>query len=432
MGKHASNQLGLGMATMMVAGSMIGSGIYLLPVTLAAIGSISIYGWLIAALGGLALAGVFSLIFVMHPSDDGISGIVGDGLGKFWGIQGSFLYWFALPVGNVPLAVAITGYLTVFMPFLDSPLATLASNLVVVWLLAGIAIMGPRAIGRTHGVTLAAGLIPLLAAGVLGWLWFDPQIFAESWNVSGGSDLDAVYGSLLTVFWAFLGVESVSMVARMVKNPARNVPLATMGGVTIAALVYMTAVSAIFGLVPTAELAASNAPFAIAVEKVLGPAATMVVAGCVILKVSGTLGGWMLVSGETTRWTAAGGVLPRWLCTVRKDGTPVRAILFVTMLMSLVVILTISPTIGEQFAILVEATVTVMLVVFAMAALALLNYARNSSPGRKSLAWIASLGTIVFAAFVLATSGKTLLILTVVLMMLALPLYLAFGRKRAQ
>jgi arginine:agmatine antiporter len=300
-----AGRLGLGLATVLMAGNLIGSGIYLLPATLATIGSISIFGWVIAAIGALVLAGVFSLMMIVRPTEDGLADIVRAALGPYWGFQSSLLYWLACWLANIAIALAVVGYLTVPFPVLDQPLSSATATVAVIWLLTGIAMLGPRAIGRTHTLTLAIGLVPLLAVGVLGWLWFDPQLFARSWNVSGQPASEAVFGSLVSVFWAFVGVECAAMVARMVQNPARNVPLATMGGVGIAALVYMFASTAIFGMVPAELLASSSAPFALAVDGILGPAAAGLVAMCAILKASGTLGGWVLVTGEATRWTAA-------------------------------------------------------------------------------------------------------------------------------
>ena len=292
-----AKRIGLGLATLLVAGNLIGSGIYLLPATLAAIGSISLFGWIIAAIGALVLGGVFSLMMVVRPSEDGLADMVREGMGPYWGFQSSLLYWLGCWIANIAIALAVTGYLTVFFPALDQPEYTALATIAVIWLLTLVAILGPRAIGRMHALTLLVGLIPLLAAGIFGWLWFDPHLFASSWIVNGQSGGEAVYGSLLSVFWAFVGVECAAMVARTVERPERNVPLATMGGIGLAALVYMFASTAIFGLVSAENLAASSAPFALAVERILGPAAAGLVAICAILKAAGTCGGWIFVTG---------------------------------------------------------------------------------------------------------------------------------------
>lgn len=415
------NRLGLGLATVLVAGNLIGSGIFLLPATLAAIGSISLIGWLIAALGALLLAGVFSLIMAIRPTEDGLADIVREGLGPYWGFQSSLLYWLGTWLGNIAIALAVTGYLTVPFPVLNQPWPRAGMTVAVIWLLTFVAIFGPRAIGRLHGLTLVIGLVPLLAAGVLGWLWFDPAVFARSWNVSGGTPSQAVFGSLVSVFWAFLGVESAAMVARMVKQPERNVPIATMGGVVIVAVVYVLATSAIFGMVPAGKIAVSSAPFALAVHYILGPAAAGFVAICAILKTCGALGGWVLVTGETTRWTAAAGFLPRWLARLAGNGTPARALVVMAVVMSAAALLTTAPTVGEQFELLIDAAVVFTLLVYIYAAIALVRFSAGAPRGRRrAIAIVAGLAAL-FCVVLILSSGIALVAVTLALVTLTIP-----------
>lgn len=415
------NRLGLGLATVLVAGNLIGSGIFLLPATLAAIGSISFIGWLIAAAGALLLAGVFSLIMAVHPTEDGLADIVRKGMGPYWGFQSSLLYWLGTWLGNIAIALAITGYLTVPFPVLDQPWPRAGMTVAMIWLLTFVAIIGPRAIGRLHGLTLAIGLVPLLAAGVAGWLWFDPAIFARSWNVGGQSASQAVFGSLVSAFWAFLGVESAAMVARMVRRPERNVPIATMGGVVLVAVVYILATSAIFGMVPAGRIAASSAPFALAVGHILGPAAAGFVAVCAVLKTAGALGGWVLVTGESTRWTASAGFLPRWLAKTADSGTPTRALLAMAAIMSAAALLTTAPTIGEQFELLIDAAVVFTLLVYVYAAIALVRFsAAVPRRRRRAIALIAGLAGL-FCIVLILSSGMALVAVTAVLVALTGP-----------
>lgn len=426
------NKLGLGMATLMVAGNLIGSGIYLLPATLATIGSISIFGWIIAALGALVLAGVFSLMISVHPTEDGLADIARVGLGDYWGFQSSLLYWLGCWLANIAIALAVTGYLTVLVPVLQGPVGTALTTVAVIWALTVMAIVGPRMIGRFHGLTMAIGLIPLLAAGTLGWLWFDPELFARSWNVSGQSGSQAVFGSLLSVFWAFVGVECAAMVARLVEKPERNVPIATMGGVGIAAIVYMFSSTAIFGMLSAEAVAASSAPFALAVDRILGPAAAGLVAICAVLKASGTLGGWVLVGGETTRWTAVSGFLPRWLAKQGKGGTPVRALLAMAVVMSLAVFLTSAPTIGEQFELLINASVVFTLLIYIYVSIVLVRMTSGSTPARRWTALALAILAIAFCVLLIASSGSGLLTVTAGLIALTIPAWLLVRRQQPE
>lgn len=425
----APRRIGLALATLLVAGNLIGSGIYLLPSTLAAIGSISTYGWIIGAVGALALGGVFALIMVVRPSEEGLADMIGAGLGPYWGFQSSLLYWLGCWLAIVAIALAVTGYLTVFFPVIDGPIWTAFTTAGVIWLLTGLSIVGPKAIGRMHVLTLAIGLVPLLAVGMLGWLWFDPDLFAGSWNVGGESGGDAVYGSLLSVFWAFVGVECGAMVARTVENPARNVPLATMGGVGLAALVYMFASTAIFGLVPASELANSPAPFALAVEQILGPAAAAIVALCAITKAAGTCGGWIFVTGETTLWAAAAGYLPRWLATPDDRGVPVRALLAMGVAMTVAVIATAAPTLAEQFETLINAVVVFTLVAYVYAAVALIKFTAKSSPTIRLISLFTAVLAAAFSIMLIISSGWGLIAITLIIAAATIPGWF-FVRRR--
>src|SRR5690606_3354441 len=97
----------------------------------------------------------------------------------------------------------------------------------------------------------------------------------------------------------FVGLETGAMVAGVVRDPDRDVPRATLWGVTIAGVVYVISSVLVMGIVPHGELADSSAPFALVAAAVFGPWAAMAIAAAAALKATGTLGGWMLVTGET-------------------------------------------------------------------------------------------------------------------------------------
>lgn len=67
------HKLGWGLAALVVAGNMIGSGVYLLPATLAPVGSSSVIGWGVAGLGAVTLALVFAALGRLQPDADGLS-----------------------------------------------------------------------------------------------------------------------------------------------------------------------------------------------------------------------------------------------------------------------------------------------------------------------------------------------------------------------
>lgn len=408
-------------ATFLVAGNMIGSGIFLLPATLAAFGSVTVIGWLITGIGAFLLAGVFVLLFRVRPASIGMVQQVRDGLGRFFGFQASLLYWIAGWVGNVAVALAATGYLSIFFPELKGTLPAALCSLAVIWLMTLINWFGVRQVADFEGGTLLIGLLPILGVTALGWYAFDPHLFQESWNISGKTDLQVIPATFALIFWAFVGVESASVAAVAVENPNRNVPIATLGGVALAALVYLAATVAIDGLLPAATLAASTAPFADAAARWLGPAAAAVVAACAVLKALGTLSGWLLVTAEAARRGAELQVFPAFFREASADHAR-RNLLIVSGLMSVIVVLSsLTPTLGAQFTFLINLATLLYLVIYTYSCVALWRFTAH-----RGIRLIAVL-TAGFCLWAIVASGVHQTAWLAVIWALSVPLY--FGLR---
>ena len=380
--------LGLGLATALVAGNMIGSGIYLLPVTLAATGSMTIVGWVIAAAGALLLAAVFARVAVLCLSPGRtLADAVRDRFGPFAAYVWSLLYWLCAFIGNIAVALAVVGYAAWFVPALARPALSVAATIAVLWLLTLANLYGARVVTQIEALTLVVGLLPVLAVAIFGWWWFSPNIFAGSWNVSGLSAWSAIPASLVLIFWAFTGLESAAMASAVVANPARDIPIATVGGTAIAALVYIAACTVLSGITPAAEMATQTAPFASAVGKALGAGtvggiAAGLVALCAMFKSAGTLGGWLLVTAETARTGARAGLFPRHLAE-DIGRVPRRALLVMAALLTVLTLATASPTLGRQFGVLIN--VSVLFCLFAYLGVCALLW-RIGRPGDRILA----------------------------------------------
>ena len=406
----AARRIGPLLATMLVAGNMIGSGVFLLPATLAAIGSSTIIGWVIASGGAMLLAGVFALLAVLKPTPDGLVDYPAQGLHPFFGFANWLLYWLANWVSVPAVALAITGYLSFFIPALKEPLAGVWTTIGFIWLMTLANVIGAKTVARLGGMTLLIGLAPIIVATVLGLLAFDADTFAAGWNVTGKPLPQAVGASLAPIFWAFLGLESASMAAAVVKDPERNVPRAALGGVALAAVVYMAASVALMGAIPAATLATSAAPFADAIAVLAGPTAAAIIAVCAMLKAAGTLGGWILVTAEAARSGAVAGFLPRVLSSPDPARAPVRDLILTGLLMSTVIASSMSPSLGKQFAVLINIGVNLSMAMYALCALALVSFAGQIADPRKRLAARAmALGGAVFSVWVVAASDPVML-----------------------
>src|ERR1700689_1332892 len=117
-----NRKLGPVLATALVASNMIGSGIFLLPATLATVGSITVIGWLIGTVGALLIAAILSKLSQVAPQPGGPCAYAGEALGPYFGFQVNALYWMSCWIRKLAIAVGAIGYLASFVPALSQPL----------------------------------------------------------------------------------------------------------------------------------------------------------------------------------------------------------------------------------------------------------------------------------------------------------------------
>lgn len=407
-------QLGLGLATALVAGNMVGSGIYLLPASLAAIGSVSIIGWVLALIGALILGGAFSLLSIARPDGKGLLSHVRDAFGPGTGYVSTVLYWVNCWVGNVAIALGVTGSLgAIFPPLVATPYATALTTITILWMFVGINMIGPRFVAKFEGWSLAAGLLPIFAVGVVGWWFFDAARFAAAWNPSGQPIASGISQSLILVFWSFLGLESASIAARLVSRPERNVPIATLGGIALAGIIYIVACDAILGIVPLERLRNSTAPFADAVAGMSGASVATLIAACAALKAAGTLGGFILMTEQSTPI---------------REGAPTisrnHVLVATGLLMTVAVAASSSPTLGQQFTVMTNVAVVLSLTVYALGCAALIRLSGKTSHRVVALAGIA------FSLFTIGVSDPALWSWSIAIIVGATLLYFALTRLR--
>jgi arginine:agmatine antiporter len=202
--------------------------------------------------------------------------------------------------------------------------------------------------------------------------------------------------------------------------------------VLVAALVYVTSCSVIMGLIPATTLAASTAPFADAAKLLLGPAAGAFVAVMALVKTIGTLGGWILLTAQTGKAGADRGLFPAVFGRADRYGIPVPALLLMAAVMSAVVFATMSPTIGEQFGKLIEVSTIFCLLAYIYSCIALWRLDRPGPSPIPSWAYIRyrvlAVAALLVCVWVIAESGRGLLLLTAATVGLTVPLYWFFIR----
>ena len=141
--------LGLWMATALVIGNMVGSGVFGLPASLASTGPISLLAWGFTGAGAILLALVFANLGRAYPQTGGPYAYARRAFGDFAGFWTAWGYWIAAWAGNAAIAVIFVSYATVFWPSLaTNNVLAFAVGLAVIWLLTLVNIAGVRESGH--------------------------------------------------------------------------------------------------------------------------------------------------------------------------------------------------------------------------------------------------------------------------------------------
>jgi APA family basic amino acid/polyamine antiporter len=158
--------IGLWMATALVVGNMIGSGVFMLPATLAgAAGPISLLGWIFTGAGAMLLALVFANLGRALPRTGGPYAYAR----RAFGFQTAWGYWIAVWAGNAAIAVAFAGYLAVFWPAVGThDLLGAGVAIALIWLLTFVNALGARESGAVQLATTILMFVPLAAIGIIG------------------------------------------------------------------------------------------------------------------------------------------------------------------------------------------------------------------------------------------------------------------------
>ncbi|NJN86406.1 MAG: amino acid permease [Leptolyngbyaceae cyanobacterium SL_7_1] len=330
------------MSTALVIGNMIGSGIFLLPSSLAPYGGLSVVGWLLTAIGAICLALVFAKLAAWVPKAGGPYAYTRLGFGDFAGFWIAWGYWIAIWVGNAAIAVACVSYLEVFIPVLrGNTLLAGVGAIALVWLFTWINCLGVREVGITQLVTTLCKIVPLVAIATIGLLWFNPSHFTP-WNPSGEPAFSAISSVAALTLWSFIGLESATIPAGDVINPTRTIPRATLVGTGVTALVYILGTVAVMGILPQTTLVGSGAPFADAARVIGGEWAYYAVGLGAVISCAGALNGWTLLQGQIPMAAAGDRLFPKKFGVLSDRGVPVFGVVISSGLITLLLMLNYS------------------------------------------------------------------------------------------
>ena len=367
--------LGFWMCVALVVGNMIGSGVFLLPASLAPYGLNSIVGWVFTAAGAMLLALVFAALGRSFPTEGGPYAFVRMAFGDLPAFIVAWGYWISIWAGNAAIATGTAAYLGQLIPAI-APQPTLTFvTVAMVWLLTAVNLAGARTAGNVQLVTTVLKVTPLLAIAGLG-LWLlagGNTTIAAAASGGDGFRLDAVTAAAALTLWAMLGLESATVPAGKVADPERTIPRATLVGTAATALIYVVACTTVILLIPAERLAQSSAPFAEAASMFWGAGAGQWIAAFAVISGFGALNGWILLQGELPLQMARNGVFPKIFARQSRRQTPVAGLLIGSVLMTIMLLMNSSRSTVQLFSFVILLATAASLVLYLACSLAMLK-----------------------------------------------------------
>jgi len=428
-------KMGFWMCLALVIGNVIGTGVFLLPASLAPYGLNSLYGWIVTSLGALLLAGVFAQLARSFPCAGGPYMYPRMAFGEWTGFLTAWGYLVSLWVGNAAIAIGTVASLAELLPALKTTVGAPAiAAVVLIWCLTLLNWRGVRYAGGFQVFTTALKLLPLVAVMVLGaWLLMTADasiVRLEPQPIN----VPAITASATLTLWALLGLESATVPCDQVDEPQRTIPRATLAGTLLATTIYVATSAVVLMLIPGSELAEANAPFADVIRMFWGDRAAATLALFTFVSGLGTLNGWILVQGELPRAMAREGSLPALLARDSRFGTPGAALFITSALITPLVLFNYSESMVRIFTFLVLVATSAFLVMYLLCSLAALKLARDGRLGvnGRRLGFFIAVATLaaVYSLWTLYGAGAEAFWWSMALLAAGVPVHFAMLKSR--
>jgi arginine:ornithine antiporter/lysine permease len=428
--------------TAMVVGSMIGSGVFLLPRRFSVEAGVfgALIAWTIAGAGMLMLAFVFQRLATRKPDlDAGIYAYAKAGFGDYVGFNSAFGFWASACAGNTSYWVLIMTTTSLLFPGLgagDTVLAVICSS-IGVWLFFFLILRGVKEAAIINRIATFAKIVPILMFIVIVVIAFKADVFVDNFwggdgNYSWNSLFEQAKGTMLITVFVFLGIEGASVYSRFARK-REDVGRATVIGFLSVLAVFMLVTLSSYGVMSQSELAGVAQPsMASVLESVVGEWGSVLIRVGVILSVLGAYLAWTLMAAEILFIPAKSEDMPKFLARENSHGAPVTALVMAGGLVQLLLILLLFTSDALDF--MLDLTAALALIPYLLAAgYALkLTITRETYGDRKSLIpdMIVSALATIYTLFLVYAAGWDHLLLSCILYAPGALLYAKARRER--
>jgi APA family basic amino acid/polyamine antiporter len=352
--------LGLWSAIAIVIGTVIGSGIFLVPTTMIKnLGSVQMLFvvWIMAGLLSLFGALTYAELAAAMPEAGGEYVYLSAAYGPFWGfLYGWTQFWVAKSGSIATLAAGFYTYLSAFVPVLAAPVVVIPLHIGpggslleihygqlvaigVIMILAGVNYIGVRAGGNVQvfvTIVKMALIGAVIAVGLFSGVG-DFSHFSQHVPTVGG--IAGFFAAMVSALWAYDGWNNVSMVSSEIRNPQRNLPRSLILGTLVVIATYLLINVAYFYVLTPAEVAGSHRVAADMMSRLHGGAAAGAVTVAVLISIIAALNGSILSGSRVPYAMARDGLFFKSAAVVHPEfKTPGNSMLLLCLWSSVVVL----------------------------------------------------------------------------------------------
>lgn len=365
-------KIGLTASTALTVGNMVGSGIFLLPASLALYGGISLLGWVFAAIGAFSLAVVFKGLAAEFPNvHGGPYAYTQKVFGDFAAFIVGWGYWISIWCTNAAIAVAFVGYLGLFIPeVVEQKILSILTGVIVIWLCSAVNFSSLLMISRLQKWITILKITPILAVICIGVWYVDWQMINLN-NLSDTNLFQSITTTTTLALFAFLGLESATINSNSTRDSAKTVGKAGVLAMSITTLLYLSSSVVIFGLLPMSTLQESTAPFADASAVFMGNTAQYIIGIMALIVTLGALNGWILIQGQVPLAMVNDELFPSFFGRKNKKNAPYLGIIISSFLASIVLIFRYSDSLIQVFSFMMNLSTLSVLTPFIMSILSL-------------------------------------------------------------
>jgi APA family basic amino acid/polyamine antiporter len=421
----------------LVIGITIGNGIFMLPAVLAPYGKLSLVAWSIAGIGTIFIALVLSMLAKRHSLQGGIYGYARETQGDLIGFLIAWGYWISILTAVAAGAVAVTGYLSFFVPVItSSPFMSAIIAIAFIWLTTAINITGIKTASTFQLITSLMKILPLflIAVGAL-FLGDAANAVMDSTVIDDANQRPMIFiisEMVMITMWAYIGFEAITLPSDNIINPEKNIPRALILGTLTVTIIYIALSYGVMTLVPLAELAKSTAPLADAASVILGPWGAGFIAIAALISIISNINANVLFVGIMPDTLAKDNLMPKFFSQKNKAGIPINTVILSGFLASMLVVMNFSEGLLSAFKTLIMLSTLTVLLPYATSSLAEIIMQRREFNSTTEINWVSfsiALTALLFSIFAIIGSGLMIALQGTVLFAAGLPFYFWSKRK---